>query len=208
MFRVLSEPDRGIYDAFNKSVEMAKGKYILFLNAGDEFVNHAVLSRVQSHIDSNCSQRILYGDVVVRFNDGRPMAHRRSGKLQRLVHEMPFSHQSVFAPRALLLEEPFSLLRICGDHLWFLRRYKEGADFAYLGFEVATVESGGLSDSLRLEVFKERYAFRSLLTKSETIVLLIATIGRTTIEIVKHYPRKAVLSIRPVLRRRGNKTEK
>ena len=35
--RILSEPDNGLYDAMNKGLSMAKGKYVLFLNAGDSF---------------------------------------------------------------------------------------------------------------------------------------------------------------------------
>ena len=53
--RILSEPDRGLYDAMNKGLKMARGQYVIFLNAGDTFHSASTVwtfrfQRIRSHI--------------------------------------------------------------------------------------------------------------------------------------------------------------
>ena len=42
----ISEKDHGIYDAMNKGMQLAKGNYILFLNAGDTFASSSTLKNI------------------------------------------------------------------------------------------------------------------------------------------------------------------
>lgn len=60
-FRWISEPDSGIYQAMNRGISLARGHYLLFLNAGDTFHDERVIEDVFSQ---EPAEDILYGDVL------------------------------------------------------------------------------------------------------------------------------------------------
>jgi glycosyltransferase involved in cell wall biosynthesis len=68
----ISEPDRGVYDAFNKGIGLAKGDWLYFMGAGDFFVDEMVLERLFTPAPKAL---LIYGDVIWgdtgKFYDGR-----------------------------------------------------------------------------------------------------------------------------------------
>jgi len=64
---VVSEPDNGIYNAMNKGMRAASGKYIQFLNAGDYYCDNDVLSDV---FENARDEDLLYGDINIQLLNG------------------------------------------------------------------------------------------------------------------------------------------
>ena len=58
---VVSEPDKGVYDAMNKGIAHASGDYIIFMNSGDEFAAPDVLERASRHAQQ---ADVMVGGVV------------------------------------------------------------------------------------------------------------------------------------------------
>ncbi len=65
--KIFSEKDKGIYDAMNKGIDLAKGEWLFFLGSDDVFYNSTVLTQINKAI-SNCSKKVIYGNVEIRGN--------------------------------------------------------------------------------------------------------------------------------------------
>lgn len=144
---VLSSRDKGIYDAMNEGVRAAKGEFINFMNAGDCFASHDVLRDIFKDRDLTDTD-LLYGDTVEE-EYGELHYFRKCPEL--IKERMPFSHQSVFVKRKLLIEFPFDLkYQIAADYDFLLTLNEKGYRFTDTGVVVARVTKSGKS-SLRLK---------------------------------------------------------
>ena len=62
---VISEPDKGLYDAMNKGIKLATGDYLCFLNAGDELHEDDTLQLMVHSITESTLPDVLYGDTAI-----------------------------------------------------------------------------------------------------------------------------------------------
>lgn len=120
---IVSEPDNGIYDAMNKGLGLAKGDYVIFLNAGDCFSEATTLQRYADAIFDNDYPGIVYGQTQLVDNNGDIVGQR---------------HLS--APRHLTLKSFANGMLVCHQAMAVLRRitslynlkYKYSADFDWV----------------------------------------------------------------------------
>lgn len=65
----VSEPDKGIYDAMNKGIDIATGDYINFMNAGDKFYQHNTVASLLESFTIMEPTTIIYGDTLVKHKN-------------------------------------------------------------------------------------------------------------------------------------------
>lgn len=66
---LISEPDKGIYDAMNKGIKLAKGDIVAILNSDDFYHDPTVLAKVIHAFESDSSIDAVYGDLIYVDND-------------------------------------------------------------------------------------------------------------------------------------------
>lgn len=149
---IISEPDKGIYDAMNKGSILAKGEWLLFLNAGDILASTDILQKIFS---SNTNADVIYGDTICTYNGQKKLYPALP--LKNLSYEMAFCHQSVFIKREEMLAHPYDITyRVCADHHLFLSLYLEKKKFEYHPFPIAIYEIAGYSDQNIMKAHKEQ----------------------------------------------------
>ena len=128
---VVSEPDKGLYDAMNKGIRLATGDYICFLNAGDELHENETLQRMVVTLKGKEIPDVIYGETAIVDEEGH-FLHMRRLQAPDVLHWKSFKegmlvcHQAFFARRELALKHPYDLqYRFSADFDWCIRIMKD-----------------------------------------------------------------------------------
>lgn len=140
-FRYISEPDKGIYDAFNKGWKLAKGEWIYYLGSDDELLPNGLKDLLcESDISPNVA--IISGGIIRITKDG----------LKRIKISKGFkgSHQSMITRRRVIeqlngFDERF---KIIADFDLISRIKNNGYKVQNKPVLVARFKAGGASESL------------------------------------------------------------
>ncbi|MGZ4975872.1 MAG: glycosyltransferase family 2 protein [Methylobacter sp.] len=149
----LSEPDNGIYNAWNKGLSQAKGEWICFLGADDFFWDAQVLERMAAQLATVPADiRVAYGQIMLLNNDGKnlyPIGEPWQGVKERFKQVMSIPHPGLMHRRGLFeqhgnFDESF---RIGGDYELLLRELKAANAVFVPGLIMVGMRQGGLSSS-------------------------------------------------------------
>ena len=133
--RVFSEPDKGLYDAMNKGIARARGRYIMFLNAGDAFASETVLARLALLTASNPG--VIYGQTQLVDARRNVVGQRHLTAPKRLtaasfLNGMVVCHQAFVARRDLVPEYDLQY-RLSADYDWCIKILRKSPANAYAG---------------------------------------------------------------------------
>lgn len=164
--RLISEPDHGVYDAFNKGLREATGDAITFLNCGDTYVSAKVVSRMVEGLSGDGIQAVFTDVLVVDWrNPDRVIRRYSSGNFspKRMVYGLMPAHPSLFLRREVYqrVGEYDSSFRIAGDFEHCLRVFLTASTrYRYLNEALVRMPTGGISNRgwrSKLAITREMY---------------------------------------------------
>lgn len=165
--QIISEPDKGIYDAMNKGLSIATGDYVLFMNSGDEFFEKDTVEKVFNKAQN---ADIYYGETEI-INENLVSQGRRRHQIPKKLsinsfkYGMSVCHQAIYIKRSLVnFYDP--KYKLSADIDWILSALGKAKTTVNTDLYVAKYLIGGQSkqkhrQSLleRYQIFKKYYGF-------------------------------------------------
>ena len=155
--RWVSEPDSGIYDAWNRGLGLARGDYLSFIGADDTFLDSTSLERI-------AALTVTLVDLITARNayynsQGRLLRHWGSGwQWKRMRQSMNIAHPGMLVKRDLFAQfgsfDP--AFCICGDYEWFLR-LPANLRAVHTSDSVLRVVQAGVSHTRIADVYAETF---------------------------------------------------
>jgi glycosyltransferase involved in cell wall biosynthesis len=154
----LSSRDNGVYDAMNQALGFVNGKWIIFMNGGDEFDSDDTLLKLLLIISNlgldPSSKHILGGGTKLVSENGRTSCSPARSISQCAginCYRMPAFHQSQIYSRSICYEQRFrDELTVSADHAYFWEAITKGAHYVRLDVSISCFYAGGLSSQKRL----------------------------------------------------------
>jgi len=152
----VSEPDKGIYDAMNKGIDIAIGNFIYFFGAGDILYDPTVLSSIFIYYDNIKSSDILIGDVV--YSSGRFFKSRFDTSIyykNTVHHQGAFYHRKVF--KNFRYQKNYL---VSSDYELNLMLFCRGSNSKNLPKTITKCDINGISNQVKLRGYIEEIRIR------------------------------------------------
>lgn len=162
---VISEADQGLYDAMNKGLRLAKGKYILFLNAGDSFHTEGTLESYAREAFQDAD--IIYGDTVIANMEGK-VTGKRHLSVPDILTKKSFANGMLVCHQAFMVKRELVPLydlnyRFSADYDWCVKCIANSQPEKNVNLREVTVRylSDGLTDKNKFRSLRERFQIMS-----------------------------------------------
>ncbi len=159
MTKIVSEKDKGLYDAMNKGIKFSTGDYIWFINSGDEIFYKDTISEIVKKIkESGNSPDIIYGKTAL-YGENKELVKIPSipKKIDAytLTKGMLVSHQGFIVKRDII-EYYNTDYKSASDQDWMIRLLKKGENIFNTDMIISKYILGGSSYKNFLLNWKER----------------------------------------------------
>ncbi len=152
--KVVSEKDKGLYDALNKGIKHATGEVVGMLHSDDVYANNQVLSKVAQQFAIDPTLEAVYADLVFvdRENTDKVLRTWKSGAYKEDAFKQGWMppHPTFFVKKSVYERlGGFNLdLKLSADYELMLRFiHKEKIKIAYLPEIIVKMRMGGISNT-------------------------------------------------------------
>jgi glycosyltransferase involved in cell wall biosynthesis len=152
-----SQPDRGIYDAWNRGLQMARGDYLSFIGADDTFAGPGSLAAIAGLGATEAD--LITARNAYHSGDGRFLRHWGHGWVWRRMREsMNIAHPGMLVRRQLFERwgQFDASFRICADYEWFLR-LPPNLRTVHTSDVILNIEQAGVSHRRIGQVYAETF---------------------------------------------------
>ncbi len=159
----VSEPDKGLYDAMNKGLSLAKGDYVWFMNAGDEIFDQNTCQKMVDGLSGDPD--ILFGETMMIDESRVEVGLRSEITTQKLPNELNWKslqrgmvvcHQSILVRTSIaqeyILDHPFS-----ADIDWVIKALKRSKQNHNSGQILSRYLMGGFSKKNHRKSLMDRF---------------------------------------------------
>ena len=156
-YRILSEPDRGIYDAMNKGLALASGELIGIINSDDWYEPQAVQTAAEEYLRE--SYDIFYGNLNLVRSDGSVIVKR--SRLDRFPSSRHWNHPTTFIPARVYREMGGYRCRSLYDDFDLMLRLRRKKLRVRISHQIlANFRTGGVSTGKSLKQWAHRIRAR------------------------------------------------
>ena len=159
--QIHSKPDKGIYHGMNRGLKYARGKYVLFLNAGDRFASSDTLAKYAEAAAENPD--IIYGDTDIVDDEGKVLRPRHLSAPEMLTYKsyldgMLICHQA-FMVRKEIAPEYSREFKLSADYDWCLGCIENSGVTKRRNLKAVTIHylDNGVSEKKKWASLKERF---------------------------------------------------
>lgn len=143
--KYVSEPDKGISDAFNKGVSKATGELIALINSDDQLADGALEAVNRVFTDTNAD--VIYGDTIALDIKNGLKLYKKAKDISQIKYDLPFIHQSCYIKKSVYNEcgGYSDKYKICMDYDFLSKVFHRGFSFIYTPTVLSIFQYGGTS---------------------------------------------------------------